>query len=492
MRWLLSLFALLLAAPAAAQDIPHLERRGEATQLIVDGAPFLVLGGELGNSEASNREAMRAHWPKLQAMNLNTVLAPVYWELVEPEEGRFDFATVDWLLEDARAHDMRLVLLWFGTWKNSMSSYAPAWVKRDTVRFPRTTGAEGRAQEIISAYSRNARDADARAFAALMRHLSEVDGERHTVIMVQVENEVGFLPFAKEGGNGRDLLADERAMARAYAHYVEAVAAAGKREYPLPLFVNGAQGRPGVKPGDYPSGGPLAHLAREWRDGAPSIDFIAPDIYFPNFAAIADGYVASGNPLFVPEANRPSDTRIAANALRSIGHLEAIGFSPFAIEDATEAEAKRIAGLYGLLESIAPLVLAAQAEQRIAGFGSPVSFAGEADLTPLTATLGDAVFTATTIDPWTARDAQDPSSHGAVLIWLGGEDYLLAGQGVTFTVEPAGGQGRLGFERVEEGRYEAGEWLPGRRLNGDQTHQGRHVRLPPGEFGVQRFQLYRY
>jgi beta-galactosidase GanA len=493
MRCLVALLALLISAPLVAQDIPRLERRGEATQLVVDGEPFLILGGELGNSEASSREAMRPHWPKLRAMSLNTVLAPVYWELVEQEEGRFDFASVDWLIEDARAHDMRLVLLWFGTWKNSMSSYAPAWVKRDPERFARTIGEDGRAQEIISVHSEEARDADARAFAALMRHLRQVDGERRTVIMVQVENEVGFLPFAKEGGNGPDLAADERAMATAYARFVEAVAAAGKREYPLPLFVNGAQGRPGVSPGDYPSGGPLAHLAREWRRGAPSIDFIAPDIYFPNFAGIVDGYVEAGaEPLFIPEANRPSDARVVANALRSIGRHAAIGFSPFAIEGAGESEAARIGGLYAMLDSIAPLVLAAQAEGRIAGFGNPVSFEDEADLSPMEAALGGSRFSVTTVDPWTARDAQNPSSHGALLIWLGGEDYLFAGQGATLTVEPEDGMGNVGFDTVDEGRYQGGEWRPGRRLNGDQTHQGRHVRLPPGEFGVQRFRLYRY
>lgn len=488
-----ALFALIaLTTPTQAQDIPHLERRGEAIQLIVDGQPFLILGGELGNSSASSRAYMQPYWAKLQAMNLNTVLAPVYWELIEPAEGRFDFATVDGLIEDARTHDMRLVLLWFGTWKNSTSSYVPAWVKRDPARFPRTIGAGGKAQEIISASSAEARDADAKAFAALMRHLKASDGDRHTVLMVQVENEVGFLPFAKEGGTGADPLADERAMATAYARYVEAVAAAGKREYALPMFVNGAQGRPGVTPGDYPSGGPLAHLSKEWRQGAPSIDFIAPDIYFSNFAGIVDGYVASGNPLFIPEANRPSDTRIAANALRSIGHRDAIGFSPFAIEDASEAEAGRIAGLYAMLGGIAPLVLDAQAEGRIAGFANPVSFDGTVDEAPLVETLGATRFTATTIDPWTDRAKQDPSAHGAVLIWLGGEDYLLAGQGVTLTVEPADGRGRLGFEQVEEGRYEDGQWIAGRRLNGDQTHQGRHVRLPPGEFGMQRFRVYRY
>lgn len=484
--------ALVLAAPAAAEDIPRLERRGESVQLIVEGEPFLILGGELGNSSASDRQYLHERWAKLQAMHLNTVLAPVSWELIEPEEGRFNFATVDWLLADAREHGMRLVLLWFGTWKNSMSSYAPSWVKRDTRRFPRTIGADGKPQEIISAFATEARDADARAFAALMRHLEEVDGEHRTVLMVQVENEVGFLPFAKEGGNGADLAADERAMAGAYARYVEAVAAAGKREYALPMFVNGAQRRPGVKPGDYPSGGPLAHLAGIWRDDAPSIDFIAPDIYFPSFIEIAAGYVASGNPLFVPEANRPSDARVAANALVSIGRLDAIGFSPFAIEDANEAEAERIAGLYAMLASIAPHILRAQAEGRIAGFGETVSFAGVADDTPAVTELGPAMVTATTVDPWTPREAQDTSTHGALLIWFGGNHYLAAGQGVTFTFAPADGRGRLGLDWVEEGRYVDGQWEPGRRLNGDQTHQGRHVRLPPGEFGVQLIQLYRY
>jgi beta-galactosidase GanA len=488
---LLILAALLIAAPLAAET-PHLEKRGHATQLIVDGQPFLILGGELGNSSASSREYMRGKWPKLAAMHLNTVLATVTWEAIEPEEGRFDFASVDGLIEDARAHDMHLVLLWFGTWKNSMSSYAPGWVKRDSARFARTKGADGRAQEIISAHSAAARDADATAFATLLRHVREIDGDEHTVLMVQVENEVGFLPFAKEGGNGPDLAADERATARAYARYVEAVAKAGKREYPLPLYANGAQGRPGVKPGDYPSGGPLAHLAKEWRQGAPSLDFIAPDIYFPNFGEIARGYVTAGSPLFVPEANRPSDPHLVANALHSFGALAAIGFSPFDIDNAKTAEAARIAGLYEALGSIAPLVLEAQAEGRIAGFANRVSFAGEADTAPLHATLGDAAFTATTIDPWTQREAQDPASHGALLIWLGGEDYLAVGQGVTLTVEPADGKGRLGLDRVEEGRFAEGRWLSGRRLNGDQTHQGRHVRLPPGEVSMRKFRLYRY
>ena len=494
MRYLLAFLCLAhFATPVIAEDMPRLEQRGEATQLIVDGEPFLILGGELGNSTASDRATMARHWPSLRDMNLNTVLAPVYWELVEPEEGKFDFSSVDWLIEDARAHDMRLVLLWFGTWKNSMSSYVPGWMKRDSERFPRTIGADGRTQEIISAYSTEARDADARAFAALMRHLRRVDGDARTVIMVQVENEIGFLPFARENDRTDDPAADERAMARAYAEYAEVVAAAGKREYALPMFVNGAQGRPGVAPGGYPSGGPLAHLADIWRTHAPSVDFIAPDIYFPNFGEIVDGYYSAGtHPIFIPEANRPSDAALAANALRSIGARDAIGFSPFAIEDASEAQAANIGALYAMLDSIAPLVLDAQAEGRIAGFAAPVDFDGTATLEPLVSELGDARFSVTTVDPWTPRDAQEPKSHGGILIWLGGEEYLFAGSGVTLTVEPADRQGRMGFERVEEGRFVDDGWQRGRVLNGDQTHQGRHVRLPPDSFGIQRFTLYRY
>ena len=490
-RSILLALAALIAAPATAQT-PPVELRGEVKQLVVDGKPFLVLGGELANSSSSHREYLAPQWERFQAMNLNTVLAPVSWELIEPEEGKFDFSTVDWLVEDARAHDMRLVLLWFGTWKNSMSTYVPPWVKRDGKRFPRTLDDKGRPQEILSALSANVRDADARAFAALMRHLKAIDGEHYTVIMVQVENEIGFLPLAREGAQSGDPAADEREQARAYARFAQAVAAAGKAEYDLPMFVNGAQGRPGVAPGGYPSGGPLAHLADIWRSEAPSIDFIAPDIYFDNFAAITDAYVASGNPLFIPEANRASDPRIGANALRAIGHNAAMGFSPFSIDTVDAAGAERIASLYGMLDRLAPLVLDAQAEGQIAGFSNPVNFAGEVDLSPLQASFGGFTFTATTIDPWTPRAEQDPSTHGALLIWMGGEDFLVAGQGVTFTVADEHGRGQVGLETVEEGYVADGQWIATRRMNGDQTHQGRHVRLPPGDYTLQKLRLYRY
>jgi beta-galactosidase GanA len=495
-RWLLSL-ALLTAAPAFAQ-IPHVEKRGEVRQLIVDGKPFLILGGELGNSSASNRAYLAPRWKRLKEMRLNTVLAPISWELIEPVEGKFDFSSLEWLIEDARANDMRLVLLWFGTWKNSMSSYVPDWVKRDAKRFPRTVDAEGKSQEILSAFSPEVRDADARAFGALMAHLRKIDGDRHTVIMVQVENEIGFLATARERGAVADAAYakaggnEEVFTATAYARFVEAVAGAGKKAYPLPMFVNGAQGRPGKLPGEYPSGGPLAHLMQAWRRNAPSIDFIAPDIYFPNFAGIIAGYVTPENPLFVPEANNAGDPRAAANAMLVIGKHRGMGFSPFSIENIGDAGAERLGGLYALLESMTPVILDAQSRGRIAGFAPPVTFEGVVDEAPQKVDYAGYRFTVSFVDPWTPKDKQQPSEHGGMIVWLGGEEFLIAGRGVTVTVEPADGKGRAGLASVDEGRFEGGNWIAGRRLNGDETHQGRHVRLDPGRFQVQRVKLYRY
>ena len=408
---LLSILLGVLAAasaPGAGADpsLPHLRRQGTATQLVVDGKPFLIRGGELGNSTASNPVFLEPFWPKFAELDMNTVLAPVYWKLIEPEEGRFDFSTLDRLIADARRNGMRLVLLWFGSWKNSMSCYAPAWVKRDPQRFPRATDLDGTPQEILSPFSAQNRDADARAFAALQRHLRETDEASRTVLMVQVENEIGMIPTARDhsaeadrafaaavpaelmahlaahkeelapelralwlgaggkaGGTWPDVFGpgpagEEVFMAWHFARYTEAVAAAGKREYPLPMFVNAALIRPGHQPGQYPSAGPLPHLFDVWRAAAPSIDFLAPDIYFQNFAEWARRYERAGNPLFVPEAMRSPEASV--NALYAFGAHDAIGFSPFGIESIGEPAAKHLAASYDLVAQLEPLLVELQ------------------------------------------------------------------------------------------------------------------------------------
>lgn len=532
---------LLLAGAADAASAPRLERQGQAQRLVVDGKPMLVLGGELGNSSASSRAYMAKYWPKLKAMNLNTVLAPVSWELIEPREGAYDFSSVDALLADARAQDMRLVLLWFGAWKNSMSTYVPSWVKRDQARFPRAQSANGASVEILSAFSDNTRDADARAYAALMAHLKAVDA-RGTVLMAQVENEIGMLPVAREWGDAAEaawvqpvpepLLArlrdggtavepELRALWQAqgsktsgtwsqvfgeadagqevftawrYARYAEAVTRAGKAAYPLPMYVNVALNRAGKAPGEYPSGGPLPHLIDVWKVGAPTVDLISPDIYFPNFSDLAGRYVRPDNALFIPEANNVSAPETPANAFYAIGKLDAFGFSPFQVENAEGKDQEALAQAYDLLRQLTPAILAAQGLGKMSGFKPRVLEDGTVLDQPVSQTIGDYRFNVGFTDPWTPRADQKTATHGGLIIQVGPEEYLMAGRGLVVTFAGANGPALLaGIDRAEEGVFDAqGRWVPGRVLNGDQTHQGRHIRLPPDQFQIQRVKLYRY
>ena len=195
-RSVLSVCALSCALGAQAAP-PHLERQGSTMRLIVQNQPMLMIGGELGNSSASSAAYMAPHWSRLRQMHLNTVFSPVYWELIEPVEGRFNWDSVDGLIRDARANDLKLVLLWFGAWKNSMSTYVPAWIKRDQARFPLAQLPSGEGVQILSAFAPATRDADVRAFTALMAHLKATDQDANTVLMVQVENEIGMLPIAR-------------------------------------------------------------------------------------------------------------------------------------------------------------------------------------------------------------------------------------------------------------------------------------------------------
>lgn len=537
----LALAASLLLAQTAAADMPRLEAQGSARRLVVDGKPMLVLGGELGNSSASSQAYMAKYWPKLKAMNLNTVLAPVSWELVEPKEGAYDFSSVDGLLKDARAQDMHLVLLWFGAWKNSMSTYVPAWVKRDDVRFPRARAANGVSQEILSAFSAETRDADARAYAALLAHLKAVDAQG-TVLMVQVENEIGMLPVAREWGpaanaawaglvppellrrltaGGEAIEPELRALWRAhgaksagtwaqvfgdgdagqevftawfYARYAEAVARAGKAAYPLPMYVNVALNRTGKAPGEYPSGGPLPHLIDVWKTGAPGVDLISPDIYFPNFSDLAGRYRRPDNALFIPEANNVGAPETPANAFYAIGQLDALGFSPFQVENADPKAEAALTQAYDVLRQLTPAILAAQGKGRMAGFKPRVLEDGTVQDQPVVQTLGDYRFTVGFLDPWTPKVDQKTAAHGGLIIQIGPEEYLIAGRGLVVTFAGAGnGPGLAGIDSAVEGVFDAqGRWVPGRTLNGDQTHQGRHIRLAPDSFQIQRVKLYRY
>ena len=381
---------------------------GYATQLIVDGKPYLILGGELGNSSAGTTGQADEILPRLALMHLNTVLMPVAWEQIEPVEGMFDFQILDHWIDVARQQHLHLVLLWFGSWKNSVSSYAPAWVKANPARFPRAIGANGTPLETLSTLGEQTQKADGRAFSALMKHLRDVDEAQQTVLMVQVENEVGYLGYGRDRSRAANEIfrqpvpaklihalqtkreelspelrahfvpggktwqevfgnaADEVFMAWNYARYIQSVAAEGKQAYALPMYVNCQLPAPDERAGEYPSGGPHPAYLEVYRVTAPALDFYSPDIYWPDFEYWINRYRLTGNAVFVPEA------RIDAapyNAFYAYGEAKAFGFSPFGV-DSVESKGEPdtgVSGAYRVLGSLGDMIVSAQATGRVRG-----------------------------------------------------------------------------------------------------------------------------
>ncbi len=538
----------LLLPPFVSPDppAPRLAVRGGATQLLVEGKPFLILAGEVHNSSSSSLEYMRPIWPRLRQMNLNTVLVPVSWDLMEPQEGQFDFTLVDGLIQEARRHNLRLVLLWFGSWKNGMSQYVPDWVKRDTQRFPRVRVANGRNIEVLSPFSGESLGADARAYAALMRHLQRVDARQRTVLMIQMENEVGILGDARDRGDAanqafagpvpQDLIAylvrrraeltpkvkeawsasggkesgtwsevfgpgpraEEIFMAWTYARYVNGVTEMGRVEYSLPTYMNAwlaPAGNP--RPGEYPSGGPQAHMYDIWRAGAPQIDFFAPDIYAANFAEICGQYARRDNPLFVPEARAGAPG--AANAFYALGQMKALGFSPFGIEQSEPNPGTGpISQAYAVLGQLAPLILEAQSN------GTCGAITVNSAEPNRTITLGNYTMEVKLRAP--RRNAEAPTVGYGLMIVAGTDSYIVAGSDIqiTFFTNPPGPQ-IVGLASVYEGQYLNGVWTPGRKLNGDnimldyhldrmaaENRSGSVVRFDGTAPTLRRITLYRY
>jgi beta-galactosidase GanA len=534
--FLIAIFYNSYVEAQKSNPIPSLRKQEKATQLVVNSKPFLVLGGELGNSSASNVEYMRHIWKKLKLMNCNTVLTPVYWELIEPEKGRFDFILLDSLIDSARKHEMKLVLLWFGSWKNSMSCYVPSWIKKDYKNYPRAYSEKGIPQEILTPFDANNLEADINAFSALMKYVKAKDEKEQTVIMVQVENEIGMLPSARDyhpeatkafnqdvpkrlmdylqknknnlspsvlnawnqngfktKGNweqifGKGLATDEIFVAYYFADFANKVSEAGKKIYPLPMFVNAALNRPNVKPGDYPSGGPLPHIIDVWKAATPSIDFLSPDFYNPDFKYWNDLYTREDNPLFIPEIRfEPSD---AAKAFYAIGHYDAIGFSPFSIESTDKPEDEPLAKSYKVLSQLSFLIQQHQGKKTMDGSlldkklsADTLRFDDYTFIVKHDYTLG-----------WSPKAKEDSwPQTGGLVIQTAPDEFIVAGTGIVISFSSDQVEkGKVGILNIEEGDFINGKWIPDRTMNGDQSHQGRHLRFEVGDFGMQKLKLYRY
>lgn len=556
------LCALLCVTVIQAADI-SLHKQGSATQLYVDGKPFVILGGELGNSSASSPADIARIFPKLQRMNLNTVLVPVYWDMVEPVEGNYDFSLIDATLDEARRCGLKVVFLWFGAWKNSMSCYAPSWFKSDYKKYPRAYTSEGKPLEIASAFSENVYQADSRAFKAWLSHLADVDKDG-TVLMVQIENEIGMLEDArdysaaaqreydkgvpsqlivfleknkkslhpqllerwrdngmKRTGSwrevfGDDIYSDEYFMAWNYAAYVERLAREARDILGRPLYVNAAMNSRGRKPGEYPSAGPLAHLKDIWHAAAPTVDILSPDLYDKGFTDWVAQYHTSDNPLFIPEIRRFDGN--AAQAYYVIGEHDAIGISPFSIENGSDSPQSTPVRGYAALRDLMPLLVKYQGKGVMNGFyfdNDSTERILRHDGLKITA---NHYFTL----PWDPRatDGSEWMPVGGVIIRLAPDEYIIAGTGIVVKFENETESsvkrnlGEDGFLNAGSDRNAAPSWGGGmraglasvdevavnpdgtlrfvRRYNGDETHQGRHVRIGVDDFQVLHVKLYQY
>ena len=519
-------FWLLLSISLFAQTskIPRLERNeNKVVQLIVNDKPFIMLAGETMNSSSSTVESMASKWEKLKKLNLNTVLLPVAWGQIEQEEGKFDFSVVDGLIKDARKYNLKLVFLWFGSWKNGSSGYAPSWVMRDTKRFPRMKDKNGENRPYLSNFTEELVNADARAFGALMSYIETVDAEYQTVLMVQVENEIGLLgdsrdrsqlaeelfnkevpaelisylkknekkiwpeiveQWTKNGrkskgnwlevfGNTSNNLADELFLGWYYARFVERVTAEGKKAYPIPMFVNAWTIYPEDPiPGHYPSGGPNSRMLDFYQFAAPSVDFLAIDNYNEDYTAQIKAYNRSGNPVFIPEAValwRGEKWTGPAKAFYTFGEFNALCFSPFAIDNNVYDENHPLKDAYAVLNNLMPLITKEHGSGKMRGFMQLDNRNEHLD-------FGD----------YEINISYNYSYKGyGLAIRLSEDEFLVAGNGADISIRSkVKGLPGISYGLIREGKFVDGEWKTLKYLGGDEAMQGvGGVKMPPVYLG---------
>jgi len=518
-RLLLALLALLAAAPALAAELPRIETKAGRHMLVVDGKPFLMLGAQANNS--SNYPSMLPKvWPVIHRLHANTLEIPVAWEQVEPVEGKFDFSWVDTLVKQARENDVRLVLLWFGTWKNTSASYAPVWVKSDGARFPRMKTADGKSHYVLSPHGAATLAADRRAFVKLMEHLRDAD-PGNQVIMVQVENEIGSYGLARDhsaeaerlfkgpvpaeltrklgkpAGNWSAVFGDfaEQAFTSWHmARYVDQIAAAGKAAKALPMYCNSAMGDPfnAKSASTSPSGGPQWNMIDVWKVGAPNVDFVAPDIYSREqreAAQILGYYDRPDNALMVPETGNSVDhSRFFWSALGrgAIGYapfgMDETGYSnyPLAARNLGDAEVEAFASKYRVFAPIASIWARIAAGSPTWGTAKAADAADQSTVMGrwrVTAQyelwqFGEREWTFLKSDP---HPAKGQPLGGVVVAQTGPDEFLVSGSDVRLRIgldKPGAGE-NASMMRVEEGTFGPdGAWHMTRVWNGDQTDYG--------------------
>ncbi len=507
-RAILLFVFFIISWSSKAQTIPYLKNNGNTTQLIVHDKPFLMLGAELHNSSASGHEYMQGVWPTLQKYHVNTVLANLNWELFEPVEGHFDYSYVDSLVYNARKQNLKLVVLWFGTWKNGVSDYAPIWMKKDSKRFFRAKNESLQSMTAISPFCDEARKSDMKAFSAFMNYLKKIDSKENTVILVQVENESGLFAardyndictrnyesevpkafisymvskkgqgflnpylenvWSKYGHQTKGTWAQvfgyttesyEFLMAWQYASYINEVAAEGKKLYPLPMYVNAwLVNDPKFLPGVYPCGGPVSRVMDIYKVAGSSIDFLAPDIYRTQIKDIYKEYHREDNPLFIPEHKNNPDQSAAA-AVYAIGGHNALGFAPFGIESMQDTE-KLFTNTYEMLKVLTPEILKYQGTGKmIAIHNQPEDKQSSTDIN-----IGGYNFHILYL-------SQTRPVYG-LIIQTGTDEFIMAGTGIEIKYKKHDSGKQIGIGRVREMKIRNGQLHPFRFYNGDEIGYG--------------------
>src|SRR5437763_4046925 len=506
-----ALFVLTICAISHSAEAPSCVEKDGRWALLVDGHPYLILGGQVHNSSGWPSE-LPAVWKSLAELHANTVEAPVYWEQMEPQEREFNWGNVDAIVKGAREHNLRVVLLWFGTWKNGNMHYAPQWVKTDTKRFPRVARADGELIDVLSASGRSTLQADKAAFVALRRHLKALDGTDHTVLMVQVENESGIIgslrdfspesnkEFAgqvpadmvaaahKQPGTWSQVFrgdADELFQLYHQAHYLNEIATAGKAEFDIPLYMNVWLSYPPAElperslpiPGiQYPSGGAVQRWVGLWRALAPSMSAIAPDIYGDDAGFVRDvlaAYHRPDNPLLVPEIAKTDS--FARYDFLALGE-GAIGIAPFGVDprgwnilgdSAATGHARNFCLLAPMSKEVAKLNFEGKLKTSMEEVGAAQQ---ELDFGEWQATVSYGYPQYDGRRPPGTKDA-----HGVALVaQLGPDEFLVTGVDASVSFHLSGklpGM-RMQVLSAEEGSYENGVWKPVRLWNGDETDRG--------------------
>ena len=491
------------------KNYAHFKKTKGVDTLVVNGEPFLALAGEIHNSSASSLEYMNANvWPKLENLNLNTVIIPVYWEIIESIEGRYDFAHVANIIDQARKNNKKIILLWFGLWKNGMSTYVPEWIKKNREDYPFIESKYGEQIYSVSPMSAKAVEKNSLVFGELMAFINRYDSSEQTVIMVQIENEIGSLGTDFDYGSNQVELLDsmipkeveefsnqtgtwnqvfqknskEYLMAYYYAKAIEKNASLGHEKHPIPYFVNAWLEKKPSRAGEYPSGGPIGRLIPFWKKVAPSIAAFAPDIYVSNFDEVCDEFAKEQNLLIIPEARQDRDT--VSNLIYGMGKYNLVCFAPFGIEDISDAAqihsdstlqtlsidadafdpegtAELLSEAYCLLEGLTPLIIEKRGTNQIHAFSKETN-----------ANRGENIELAKceiriNFKPFTKGIAKS----AGMIIELSKEEFVLLGINISLTLQSKRKiYENIGIITLEDGKFENNKWIRNRILNGDDRY----------------------